>query len=808
MNARADIFDLARRSITPALIEILFPGGKWERGEYWTLNPLRTDKTPGSFSISETGLYNDFSSADKGDLISLVSKARGITPAEAAALIIETAGGTVPVPGNGQGKQAGKEKPKPVIPIPPENLQNFKHHARSNFIVEQFGEPVKAWQYNDKDGLPWCIVVRFEKLGKKNVVPFYYGIDNKFHAGNPVKKNRSLFNIDRLNREPILVVEGEKCASIEVPGYTLVTWIGGTAAVHLTDWTPLHGLNVIVWPDADEPGFKAALYIAGILPGARVLDIQSKPKGWDIADAAAEGLDLLEFIRTCPLVKTQSAEATQFIEHEEKRGRPKVAKQVLRILETYALCKYRGRSYLADGNTALEIGSGQYRDFVSRLAYIHLKTPPSETAIKEVVSIQRAAALFESPTKTVYTRIAAPAEDKTFIDLCDDAGRIIEVTPDGWRLVEKPDVLFFRPGNLKPLPIPETPGSTDLLVNLFNLKNDSDLILIITSICFWMRGRPGERGSYSGLNFHGPEGSAKSTASSKIKYLIDPSTPDRRTAPKEPRDFYIAARHCHLPLFDNLSYISGESSDTLCAIETGGGYAKKQNYTDDDEIIIETCNPILTNGISCKKAPDLAQRTIDIELETIPPEKRRTEADIWQEMERIRPVILGGLLTCLSNTLKAIRDGFKVPALPRLADYGYFSTAFEIGNGWKQGLTLNALNQSYQVALDGMGDENPVLKTIHDYIVMNGGEFIGTASDLLTAIDTGADDRYKKLEVWPKTPAGLGAIITRYVNVLGNMDIIVKRGKGRDRRIMTITLNNANNPAPELPFDDQVEALF
>ncbi len=43
------------------------------------------------------------------------------------------------------------------------------------------------------------------------------------------------------------------------------TWSGGTNAVEQTDWTPLRGKRVRVFPDNDAPGRKAASKIVGTL---------------------------------------------------------------------------------------------------------------------------------------------------------------------------------------------------------------------------------------------------------------------------------------------------------------------------------------------------------------------------------------------------------------------------------------------------------------------------------------------------------------------------------------------------------------
>lgn len=299
----ADTFAQAHAAITPALIEHLFPGGEWRQGEYWTCSPLRADESPGSFSINEQGLYNDFvPGGGAGDFLDLVSRARGITLAEAAEFIVKAGG-------NGHDKTVQtpakkKEKPAPVIPYPIEARDKFKHCAKSKYIVEKIGPPVDAWEYRYQNGQPWAIVARHEKDGKKSTPPYSYCEDGKFHQGAPLKKDRPLYNIDKVKEGcRILVVEGERCASVEVPGYVSISWMGGSAAVRLSDWKSLEGRAVIIWPDADASGLAAAHEIAGLLPSVEILDIQGKPKGWDIYDAVKEGIDPIEFIKTCPRVK-------------------------------------------------------------------------------------------------------------------------------------------------------------------------------------------------------------------------------------------------------------------------------------------------------------------------------------------------------------------------------------------------------------------------------------------------------------------------------------------------------------------------
>src|SRR5690606_17122441 len=91
---------------------------------------------------------------------------------------------------------------------------------------------------------------------------------------------RPLYGLPRLAARPnapIMLCEGEKaCDAAHVAlgtSWVCLTWAGGAAAVAKSDWTPLRGRRVTVWPDRDDPGRRAADEIRRILPQAEVLDV-------------------------------------------------------------------------------------------------------------------------------------------------------------------------------------------------------------------------------------------------------------------------------------------------------------------------------------------------------------------------------------------------------------------------------------------------------------------------------------------------------------------------------------------------------
>jgi hypothetical protein len=130
---------------------------------------------------------------------------------------------------------------------------------------------------------------------------------------------RPLYGLDALAARPhapVFVCEGEKAAEAARPlfsGFVVIGWPGGTNAAGKSDFAPLAGRDVTLWPDVDEAGEAAMKEVAAILRrlsrlplalykvnpgcfgleggGADTADLQ----GWDAARCARECTDKSEW---------------------------------------------------------------------------------------------------------------------------------------------------------------------------------------------------------------------------------------------------------------------------------------------------------------------------------------------------------------------------------------------------------------------------------------------------------------------------------------------------------------------------------
>ena len=86
---------------------------------------------------------------------------------------------------------------------------------------------------------------------------------------------------------------------------------------------------------------------------------------------------------------------------------------------------------------------------------------------------------------------------------------------------------------------------------------------------------------------YGPQGSAKSYLHKLTRRLLDPSSVELLKLLHDSNEIIQQLDHNWLCFYDNLTYLSTELSDTFCMAATGAGFAKRELYSDDDDVIFD-----------------------------------------------------------------------------------------------------------------------------------------------------------------------------------------------------------------------------
>jgi hypothetical protein len=200
---------------------------------------------------------------------------------------------------------AGRAKPAPIVPVPVDAPECAWRHPKH-------GAPVMMRPYHDADGRLVGFTARVEYDGAdgkraKDVLPIAYcrieqgGGHRHAWRARALPAPRPLYRLPELVADPmasVIVTEGEKKADAVTalfPGHVGTTSMGGARAAKLSDWAPLAGRRLIIWPDHDQPGRRYADHVAGLATatGAASVSIVAVPadwpEGWDIADALPPG---------------------------------------------------------------------------------------------------------------------------------------------------------------------------------------------------------------------------------------------------------------------------------------------------------------------------------------------------------------------------------------------------------------------------------------------------------------------------------------------------------------------------------------
>lgn len=425
------------------------------------------------------------------------------------------------------------------------------------------------------------------------------------------------------------------------------------------------------------------------------------------------------------------------------------------------------------------IRSKEFRRWLAGLYYRATEGAIGGQAMEDALRVLEAKSVMSGKKLPIFRRIGA-ANGRIYVDLCDDLWRAIEVTADGWKMVDRAACRFIRGPAMRPLCEPEPGGMIEELGKFLNFRDEADFQLIVG----WLIGAFRPTGPYAILMFVDEQGSGKSHACRVLQWLVDPNGSPLRSLPDNERDIFISAWNRWILTLDNLSAIPETLSDVLCRIATGGGVAYRALYSDRDESFIELARPIVVNGISdLAQRPDLASRSQRVSLRVISESERRTEADLWAELEEARPRLLGAILDGVSCALKNF-DTVKMNRLPRMADYARWVTAAEPALGWESGTFLKAFESSAAEFNELIADDDILVSSLGKFFSSRSGQaFQGTVGSLLDALNDMVEERVRKSMRWPATATKLGGKLRRMAPTLRTQGYQVEFHRGAKRTV-------------------------
>lgn len=327
LSPKINLIDQLKENIEP-LLQRLFPEGPMGKDSKGFRFGLK-----GSFSVvckgDKLGCFYDFEKKEGGDILRLIQTRLCLNESDTKAWAYSFLNHpeqyhhqkqySTACFSKAESKEWISEIPSQNLPVP--RLREISRHLDNQYLL------VAQHPYYDNQGNLIQYTLRLQEKNnpsKKIVLPLSFG---RYHesANEPkwtlkryhFEKDRNPIYNSHLLKEhpskPVLIVEGEKTADAGAVLFddhvVTISWLGGSSGANKADWGLLAGREVIIWPDNDVAGFKAAEEISTCLrkvgvKSLRVVDSQmlSKefPQKWDLADAIPQGKNF-QFLKDCLL---------------------------------------------------------------------------------------------------------------------------------------------------------------------------------------------------------------------------------------------------------------------------------------------------------------------------------------------------------------------------------------------------------------------------------------------------------------------------------------------------------------------------
>ncbi len=407
------------------VLSYLLPGGAFQGGKFLVgdVQGNRGDSLSVELSGPKAGMWHDFATGEGGDIIGLWAAVSGRDTRTDFPAIMDDIREWL----DGRSRTLHDDRAA-LSKAPP---------------TDDLGPVTAKWDYHDDDGRLIACVYRYDPPGGKQFRPWDV-VNRRLKAPEP----RPLYNRPGIkNADQVVLVEGEKAAQALIDaGISATTAMNGAKApVEKTEWSPLDGKRVLIWPDKDGPGWQYAMAAgqAVLAAGARSVSVllppDDKTEKWDAADAVDDGMDVAEFIAST----------------ERQTLRPE--KATLDLSDWHAT-RYSGdapeQRFLVEGSFPMGVVSilAAMGDTGKGMMTLDLALSVA-TGKARAVSVSPEPMAFGGPVREFGTAVIFTAED----DQGEVHRRLQRLDPEEFRL-ERPERLIV-------VPLPNAGGPIPLVVS-------------------------------------------------------------------------------------------------------------------------------------------------------------------------------------------------------------------------------------------------------------------------------------------------------------------------------------------------------
>lgn len=389
--------------------------------------------------------------------------------------------------------------------------------------------------------------------------------------------------------------------------------------------------------------------------------------------------------------------------------------------------------------------------------------------------------------------------ERVYIDLARSHGmaermaavseKVLVVRPDGWELSGNAPIIFRRTSVVKPLPEPVRGGRLDELAPLLALDPAGETFACLVG---WLLSLPFAGAVRPGVLLVGSPGGGKSTRLRLTASVLEPSGPETLGSSfgQNFGDDHVRALSRPVPLWDNLTSVSGKASDELCCLITGTAREGRTLYTDNDVNTVPIQRPIgLTAvGVPAGLRQDALDRLIVLDVPHVP--LRLDDGELQRRFDRAHPRLLGALADAVAAALRW-RKKVLPPTQFRMAAHARTLAAVDAATaagelpGCPTGL-LDAYAANHRRVKERTAAEDTFGAAVLALLDRRGGAWKGKASELLPAAlmhSTG----YSQGPGWPSSPRRVPEVLAHLQDGLGALGVRWQTSTVRGSTIYSFT---------------------
>lgn len=461
-------------------------------------------------------------------------------------------------------------------------------------------------------------------------------------------------------------------------------------------------------------------------------------------------------------------------------------------------------AWVKNPGRVLSLASREFRGLITHQFYMKYGDAAGNEAVAACINVLAAMAYARKERIELFTRVFFDeTRGKLLVDVCNGENECIKITTEGWSASVLTEPRFRRFSHMAPLHA-ESGSANDLkeVISSFRLKNEDDEVLLVAFVgTAFIPNIP-----HVILLLHGPQGSTKTTATTALRRLVDPSSLASLSPSDRHQEFVQQLAHNYFVPFDNVGRLRAWQVDNLCRAATGEGFVKRQLYTDEDDLIFAYRRVIALNGINYPAyRGDFLDRSLPVELSRVPRGERKEDRVVQGWLARKAPLALGAIFDGLSRALGTVDQiRAELKELPRMADFVVWGEAFCRAVGYPPlqfyNRYMERIGETSSAVLENDVIAELILLLMEDarflprYLTkdISGGppHYEGTASDLLKALSAINDEaKFADRKEMPASPRMLSAVINELAADLADAGYKVVRkkvGKGGTRRIFIV----------------------